>query len=336
MADDPYGGLIPVFSRQLQALIAASGGRVRLESGYRSVETQTRLFNEAVARYGSEQAARKWVAPPGKSNHNKGAAGDLAGDLEVAHQLAPQFGLAFPMSWEPWHIELASQRSHAPEDAYTNGGAGTINPTKDDATPAQMAATLAESLIGSNASLSDALENPATGGGVGAVLRGEQVDATNPATTEQPGATTGAASTPSVTGGDVDPAALYKAFKAQGIDPIHAAALVAIAGRESGFRTGAHNDNADTGDDSIGLTQINLLNGGWTSFLQAQGMADPRSELATLDGSVKATAAIYGSSGLTPWGGYKGMPWSHGVDLEVGAAASGGEVTADQLRELDG
>jgi hypothetical protein len=104
------GGLVPNFDTALNKLIAASGGRVQMRSGYRSVEEQTRLWNDALKKYGSPEAARKWVAPPGKSNHNRGLAADLSGDLKWAHANAPKFGLYFPMEWEPWHIELNGSR----------------------------------------------------------------------------------------------------------------------------------------------------------------------------------------------------------------------------------
>lgn len=93
------------FRTRLLAMIAASHGAITIGSGFRSVEEQTALWNEAVKKYGSEAAARKWVAPPGKSHHNLGIAADLQGDLNLAHQLAPQYGLYFPMPWEKWHVE---------------------------------------------------------------------------------------------------------------------------------------------------------------------------------------------------------------------------------------
>lgn len=90
-------------------------------SGYRSVETQVRLWEAAVKKYGSAKAARRHVAPPGKSQHNHGNAADLrwngkrldAAPKEVrdwVHANAGSFGLKFPMDWEPWHIEAASTR----------------------------------------------------------------------------------------------------------------------------------------------------------------------------------------------------------------------------------
>jgi LAS superfamily LD-carboxypeptidase LdcB len=74
-------GLDSSFSGALMRMILASGGRLRINSGYRSVERQTELWNAALKKYGSPEAARRWVAPPGHSNHNRGIAADLAGDL---------------------------------------------------------------------------------------------------------------------------------------------------------------------------------------------------------------------------------------------------------------
>jgi len=97
-------GLDDDFNTRLGQLEKAVPG-LSVTSGYRSVAEQTKLFNAAVQKYGSVEAARKYVAPPGRSNHNRGLAADLSGNLELAHRLAPQYGLTFPMSWEPWHVE---------------------------------------------------------------------------------------------------------------------------------------------------------------------------------------------------------------------------------------
>jgi hypothetical protein len=102
--------LKPSFAQKLSALIAASGGRLKASSGFRPVEQQAQLFAAAVKKYGSEAAARKWVAPPGKSRHGHGDAADIQGDLKWAHANAKRFGLYFPMSWENWHIEEIGSR----------------------------------------------------------------------------------------------------------------------------------------------------------------------------------------------------------------------------------
>lgn len=129
---DPLEGLDSSFAKRLRALLAAAGGRVTVVSGYRSVQQQQALWDAAVRRYGSEAEARKWVAPPGKSNHNHGTAVDLGGDLELAAQLAEQFGLHRPMSWEPWHFEPHGSHEHADPEAYTTPPEDIAAPTGPD------------------------------------------------------------------------------------------------------------------------------------------------------------------------------------------------------------
>jgi len=89
-------------------------------SGYRSSETQRRLFEAAVARYGSEAEARKWVAPPGGSAHQSGRAVDCwmgtsndSGNVATQRKTAAwtwltanaaRFGF-YPYEAEPWHWE---------------------------------------------------------------------------------------------------------------------------------------------------------------------------------------------------------------------------------------
>lgn len=115
---DSLTGFKPEFSSALAQLFAAAPPDIqqnlRISSGYRSPERQAQLWQQALQKYGSESAARKWVAPPGRSNHNHGQAADLKylspAAREWAHANAGNFGLAFPLSNENWHIELASAR----------------------------------------------------------------------------------------------------------------------------------------------------------------------------------------------------------------------------------
>lgn len=104
------GGLVPAFDQALGRLIEAVPG-LSVSSGYRSPERQAVLFQDAVRRYGSEQAARKWVAPPGSSKHNQGIAADLGGNVgSLNPELLRRFGLWRPMAHEPWHVELIGSR----------------------------------------------------------------------------------------------------------------------------------------------------------------------------------------------------------------------------------
>lgn len=308
MADTTTEGLNPQFMTPLEAMIQASGGRIWINSGYRSEERQAQLYQGAVAKYGAANAG-KYVAPPGHSNHNFGLAADLGGDLELAHQLAPQFGLVFPMSWEPWHIEppwARTQRGTDYKNSQTTPPVGTV---VDDTGYGSLQHQL---LVFQG------------------LIKGEDVSHLNYQTGTVPGAT-GAApgeSAPSQgAAGAVDPHALYQALKAQGLDPVHAAALVAIAGRESSYVPTAHNGNAGTGDDSWGLFQINKLGGQHSQWTSQQ--------LSTLEGSAQAAADLVKSGGLTPWGPYKGVSWATGTNLDAAAAATGGEVTPEQLRAIE-
>lgn len=89
-------------------------------SGYRSSALQAQLWKRAQDRYGSDEEARKWVAPPGTSAHESGRAIDLhlgtaTDSRNVARQRqsrahawlvanAERFGF-YPYDHEPWHWE---------------------------------------------------------------------------------------------------------------------------------------------------------------------------------------------------------------------------------------
>jgi hypothetical protein len=119
------------FKSSLGQLIASAPPEIaaglQIGSGYRSVERQRELWEAAVKKYGSPEAARKWVAPPGNSQHNLGRAVDLwyngqrldkapAHVREWVHANAAKFGLHFPLGHEAWHIEpqWARRMAYAP------------------------------------------------------------------------------------------------------------------------------------------------------------------------------------------------------------------------------
>jgi hypothetical protein len=93
---------------------------LRLTSGYRSTEQQRYLWEQALKKYGSPEAARKWVAPPGGSPHHSGRAIDMhlggsnsSSNVDNLRQTtaykwlvknAERFGF-YPYSAEPWHWE---------------------------------------------------------------------------------------------------------------------------------------------------------------------------------------------------------------------------------------
>ena len=106
------GRLHPRLKAAVAQLVAASGGRISVTSGARSTAEQARLWQEALAKYGSPEAADDWVAPPGQSMHERGLAVDLGGDLALAVELVERLDLPLwrPMDHEPWHFELVGSR----------------------------------------------------------------------------------------------------------------------------------------------------------------------------------------------------------------------------------
>ena len=119
----PLHRLAAAALQALQAAARQSGIREPLllpVSGYRSSARQRELFAAAVARYGSPQAARRWVAPPGHSAHQSGRAidfylGSKNASWNVNHlretaafrwlrDNAATYGF-YPYTVEPWHWE---------------------------------------------------------------------------------------------------------------------------------------------------------------------------------------------------------------------------------------
>ncbi|MGB3499982.1 MAG: M15 family metallopeptidase [Mesorhizobium sp.] len=122
---DSFSGMNPDFASALQQLFTAAPadiqGNLRVGSGFRSPDRQAQLWDQALQKYGSPEAARKWVAPPGNSQHNHGHAADLKFLNDEArkwvHANAGTYGLAFPMAHENWHVELAALNRQNPYQA---------------------------------------------------------------------------------------------------------------------------------------------------------------------------------------------------------------------------
>ncbi len=105
-------GMHPALAAAIDELIAASGGRVYLVSGFRTSTRQAQLWSQALARYGSAEVADDWVARPGHSMHEQGLAADLGGDVSYAARLVVELELPLhrPLANEPWHFELIGSR----------------------------------------------------------------------------------------------------------------------------------------------------------------------------------------------------------------------------------
>ena len=81
---------------------------VIVNSGWRSPEYQDLLLHDAVATYGTEQEAARWVATAETSPHVQGAAVDV-GSYDAVDWLAEngaRYGLCQIYDNEAWHFEL--------------------------------------------------------------------------------------------------------------------------------------------------------------------------------------------------------------------------------------
>jgi len=95
-----------------------------INSGYRDTNQQAKLYAEKPGL----------AAPPGHSNHEFGAAADIQfapGARDDIHALASQYGMRFPMGYEPWHIEPNEAAGGALRTAaFTPGSpSASITPT---------------------------------------------------------------------------------------------------------------------------------------------------------------------------------------------------------------
>ncbi|MFS0897423.1 M15 family metallopeptidase [Mycolicibacterium litorale] len=89
---------------------AADGVEVEINSGWRSVGFQQRLFDDGVRTYGSVETARQFVASPQTSMHVVGRAVDVGGPDAAAwmSRNGPRFGLCQVYANELWHYELVA------------------------------------------------------------------------------------------------------------------------------------------------------------------------------------------------------------------------------------
>lgn len=266
-----YQGLNGTFAQRLRALLDAAPGPGTIASGFRTRDQQAALYAKNP----------KLAAKPGHSNHERGLAADLSfADARTkawVHANAARFGLFFPMSWEPWHIEPIGARSASGEHSDFDPDAYTIQPTDDDHREAQ------GSLLGR--------------------LFGMILPNVPQASRQSAGAGRGQAGATTAISGGIEGAA--QAAYAAGFRGEALVTMVAIAGAESGFDSQAHNPNAGTGDNSYGLWQINMLGNLGPERRRQFGIS---SDDELFDPSVNARAAYLVSGGggkFSPWSVYK-------------------------------
>jgi hypothetical protein len=94
--------------RQAATDAAGDGVEFVVNGGWRSPEYEEQLRREAVAKYGSEAAAARWVATPNTSAHVSGDAVDIGPSAATAWLSAhgAEYGLCQIYGNEPWHYEL--------------------------------------------------------------------------------------------------------------------------------------------------------------------------------------------------------------------------------------
>jgi zinc D-Ala-D-Ala carboxypeptidase len=112
--DDDVPGVAKLDSALLGALRRAATDASRegveffVDSGWRSPAYQEHLLDQAISKYGSEQAAAQWVATPKTSSHVSGKAVDI-GHADATAWLSRHgaaYGLCQIYGNEPWHYEL--------------------------------------------------------------------------------------------------------------------------------------------------------------------------------------------------------------------------------------
>lgn len=120
--------IAPSLASRLLKVLDHFGGRVVIESGYRSAAQQQKLYDDWVA---SGYKTPPSVAKPGSSKHEHDPAD--AADLHrtdptltwgEVHYIAAAYGLRFPIAREDWHAE---------EDPTW------VEPVEEDMTPDQLA-----------------------------------------------------------------------------------------------------------------------------------------------------------------------------------------------------
>jgi D-alanyl-D-alanine carboxypeptidase len=90
---------------------ARDGVDLVITSGWRSARYQQSLLDAAIAQYGSEAEARRWVSTPEKSDHVTGRAVDIGPEAAQLwlRQHGNRYGLCQTYANEPWHYELATE-----------------------------------------------------------------------------------------------------------------------------------------------------------------------------------------------------------------------------------
>lgn len=131
--DEQYPGVANLEPELLSALRDAAtdgadhGITFYVNSGWRSAAYQNQLLSQAVAEYGSETQAARWVAPAATSPHVRGEAVDIGSHTATAwlSQYGAAYGLCQIYANESWHYELR------PESIGSGCPRMYLDPTRD-------------------------------------------------------------------------------------------------------------------------------------------------------------------------------------------------------------
>lgn len=100
------GGIVPSFMSAFNAFNAALGNKFGIVSGFRTHQQQAELYAKFLAGTGN------LAAPPGTSMHEFGLAMDTSPNSTASdRELASRYGLVFPISSEPWHVEPVNAKA---------------------------------------------------------------------------------------------------------------------------------------------------------------------------------------------------------------------------------
>jgi len=329
----PSGGsgkMHPTMQQRVDQLIAASGGKVGIGTGYRSKAEQETMFRSRYRKTSSavdSNGKKNWewdgsywehvsgaqAAPPGRSMHEIGLAADLTGDLAWVTANAARFGLKhFDSMGEPWHVqpsELPNGRTEYEKQGRPWGG----EPMSSGSGPSGKTEHASNSYGGGNTttsgvttasfagmSMADAISafrasgflgSTGLSGGRGSPRRRGGVGGTATAPTKAGG---------QLTGEDVARYAYNAGFRGENL-----VKAVAIAYRESRWNAGSYNPNAATKDLSYGLMQINMLGNLGPARLKQFGLSS-NEDLYDPAANMKAAFQMSGGKDFYAWGSYKG------------------------------
>ena len=340
------GKMHPTMQQRVDQLIAASGGKVGLGTGYRSKAEQETMFRSRYRKTSSPvdaEGKKNWewdgsywehvsgaqAAPPGRSMHEIGLAADLTGDMSWVTANAARFGLKhFESMGEPWHVqpsELPNGRTEYEKQGrpwggepmssggvssgrteHTDGAYGGGGTTNAGVTTASFAGMSMADAI-SAFRASGFLGSTGLSGGSG---KGSPRRRGGVGTSTMPTKSGG-----QLTGEDVARYAYNAGFRGENL-----VKAVAIAYRESRWNAGSYNPNASTKDLSYGLMQINMIGALGPSRLKQFGLSS-NEELYDPAINMKAAFQMSGGKDFYAWGPYKGKDPLYSTNPEAARQA---------------